>query len=205
MEMAFQKDLTQSKGGAQAFSMGMILKLVWFSGGCAALGLILWSGAGPVFGAVATAGWGVLAVVVLRGVAVSAAGIAWFFLFPAGLRPSAWTCVLIRFLREGANALLPITQVGGEVIGARVLTLRGVPPLALGRECHRRRPRSGRDPVPVRRRRLGGARLDARRRWGPRDGRHRDRHRRPGARWLLRRAAASWAAFRQGAAETSRG
>ncbi|MBV8105305.1 MAG: flippase-like domain-containing protein [Hyphomicrobiales bacterium] len=108
--------------------MGMILKLVWFAGGCAAVGLILWSGAGPVFDAIAAAGWGVLAVVLLRGVAVSAAGIAWSFLFPAGLRPSAWTCVLIRFLREGANALLPITQIGGEVIGARVLTLRGAPP-----------------------------------------------------------------------------
>ena len=107
--------------------MGMILKLAWFASGCAAVGLILWTGAGPVFGAVAAAGWAVLAVVVLRGVAVSAAGIGWFFLFPAGLRPTAWTCVLIRFLREGANALLPITQIGGEVIGARVLTLRGAP------------------------------------------------------------------------------
>ena len=107
--------------------MGMILKLVWFASCCAVVGLILWSGAGPVFGAVAAAGWGVLAVVVLRGVAVSAAGIGWFFLFPAGLRPSAWTCVLIRFLREGANALLPMTQIGGEVIGARVLALRGAP------------------------------------------------------------------------------
>ncbi len=107
--------------------MGMILKLSWFASGCAAAGLILWIGAGPVFGAVAAAGWGVLAVVVLRGVAVSAAGVGWFFLFPAGLRPTAWTCVLIRFLREGANALLPITQIGGEVIGARALTLRGAP------------------------------------------------------------------------------
>jgi putative membrane protein len=107
--------------------MGMMLKLVWFASGCAAVGLILWSGAGPVFVAIAAAGWGVLAVVVLRGVAVSAAGIGWFFLFPAGLRPSAWACVLIRFLREGANALLPITQIGGEVIGARVLALRGAP------------------------------------------------------------------------------
>jgi putative membrane protein len=105
----------------------MILKLVWFVCGCAAAGLILWAGTGPVFGAFAAAGWGVLAVVVLRGIAVSAAGVGWFFLFPPKLRPTAWTCVLIRFLREGANALLPTTQIGGEVIGARALTLRGSP------------------------------------------------------------------------------
>jgi putative membrane protein len=107
--------------------MGVILKLVWLVCGCAAAGLILWAGAGPVFGAFAAAGWGVLVVVILRGVAVSAAGVGWFFLFPRPLRPPAWTCVLIRFLREGANALLPISQIGGEVIGARVLTLRGAP------------------------------------------------------------------------------
>jgi putative membrane protein len=107
--------------------MGIMLKLAWFVCGCAAAGLILWAGAGPVFGAFAAAGWGVLAVVILRGIAVSAAGLGWFFLFPPGLRPTAWTCVFIRFLREGANALLPMTQIGGEVIGARALTLRGAP------------------------------------------------------------------------------
>src|ERR1700721_315070 len=111
----------------QAFDMGMILKFAWFASGCAIVGLILWAGAGPVFGAFAASGWGVLAVVILRGIAVSAAGLGWFFLFPPGLRPTAWTCVFIRFLREGANALLPMTQIGGEVIGARALTLRGAP------------------------------------------------------------------------------
>jgi putative membrane protein len=107
--------------------MGMIGKLAWFVSGCAVLGLILWTGAGPVFGAIEAAGWGVVVVVALRGVAVSGAGLGWFFLFPPDLRPSALTCVLIRFLREGASALLPMAQIGGEVIGARALTLRGFP------------------------------------------------------------------------------
>jgi putative membrane protein len=34
--------------------------------------------------------------------------------------------VLIRFVREGANALLPLAQIGGDFIGARCLTLHGV-------------------------------------------------------------------------------
>jgi len=101
--------------------------LAWFASGGAVLGLILWSGAGAVFGAAAAAGWGVVAVVVLRGIAVSAAGVGWYLVFPSRLRPPALTCVMIRFLREGANALLPMTQVGGEVIGARALALRGAP------------------------------------------------------------------------------
>ena len=59
--------------------------------------------------------------------AVACAGLGWFVLFPPAVRPNALNCVLIRFLREGANALLPMTQVGGEVIGARALILRGFP------------------------------------------------------------------------------
>ena len=39
--------------------------------------------------------------------------------------------VLIRFVREAVNALMPLTQVGGDVIGARLLTFWAIPgPLA---------------------------------------------------------------------------
>ncbi len=107
--------------------MGVLGKLAWAVSACAVLGLILWTGAGPVFDAVAAAGWAVLVVVALRGAALSTAGLGWYFLFPQGWRPTFWTCVLIRFLREGGSALLPMTQIGGEVIGARALTLRGAP------------------------------------------------------------------------------
>src|SRR4029453_6310063 len=47
-------------------------------------------------------------------------------LFPAGVRPSVWLCVGLRFVREGANALLPLAQIGGDFIGGRCLALRGV-------------------------------------------------------------------------------
>ncbi|MBV8664563.1 MAG: flippase-like domain-containing protein [Hyphomicrobiales bacterium] len=107
--------------------MVKIGKLAWALAACAVLGLIVWTGAGPVFGAVAAAGWGVLVVVALRGVALSGAGLGWYFLFPRGWRPSVMTAVLIRFVREGGGALLPTTQIGGEVIGARALILRGAP------------------------------------------------------------------------------
>jgi putative membrane protein len=107
--------------------MESILKLVWFAGAGVTVGLIFWFGGGSVLDAFSATGWGVLAVIILRGIALSIAGAGWFFLFPKALRPPIWTCVLIRFLREGANALLPTTQIGGEVIGARALTLRGAP------------------------------------------------------------------------------
>jgi putative membrane protein len=35
--------------------------------------------------------------------------------------------VLLRFIREGINSLLPLTQVGGDIISARLLTFWGIP------------------------------------------------------------------------------
>ena len=109
-------------GGARAW-----LEFAWLAGVAVAVSLILWIGATGVAAAIAASGLAVVAVVGLRGVALIGAGCGWFFLFPPGTRPALQVCVLIRFLREGANALLPITQIGGEAIGARALALSGAP------------------------------------------------------------------------------
>jgi putative membrane protein len=107
--------------------MSSVAKIVWIAGLAALVGFIFSTGVASVERAFEAAGWGVALVCLLRGVAVASAGFGWFVLFPPDVRHSALTCVLIRFLREGANALLPMTQVGGEVVGARALTLRGFP------------------------------------------------------------------------------
>jgi putative membrane protein len=107
--------------------MSWVLKIGWVGGVGVVIGLILWTGVEPISGMFETAGWGAAAVCLLRATALAGAGLGWFALFPTALRPRALTCVLIRFLREGANALLPMSQIGGEVIGARALTLEGTP------------------------------------------------------------------------------
>jgi uncharacterized protein (TIRG00374 family) len=107
--------------------MSWVVKICWIAGVGAVTVLIFWAGAGQVLYAFETAGWGVLGVVLLRGTALAGAGVGWFVLFPAVSRPNVFACVSIRFLREGANTLLPVTQIGGDVIGARALILSGVP------------------------------------------------------------------------------
>jgi len=107
--------------------MSWVIKTAWIAGVAAAVALVFSTGAEPVVRAFEAAGWGVAVVCLLRGIAVSGAGLGWSALFPPGLQPGVLTCVAIRFLREGANALLPMTQVGGDVIGARALTLLGAP------------------------------------------------------------------------------
>jgi putative membrane protein len=100
--------------------------IVWFTGMLVLVGLTVWYGADHVGEAIVSAGWAALLVVVVRAVAVAIAGAGWWLLFPAELRPSVLLCMGLRFVREGANALLPLAQIGGDFIGARCLTLRGV-------------------------------------------------------------------------------
>jgi putative membrane protein len=64
-------------------------------------------------------------VVLTRATTVSIAGAGWWLLFPVPLRLRA--AFLLRFIREGVNTLLPFTQVGGDIIGARLLTFWAVP------------------------------------------------------------------------------
>lgn len=79
-----------------------------------------------VAAAVARVGPASLLVIATRTVSVGLCGLAWWLLFPPKHRPPARICMLLRYVREGANTLLPLTQVGGDVIGARLVTFWGI-------------------------------------------------------------------------------
>ena len=55
-------------------------------------------------------------VVLARAIALAVAGVGWWLLFPSKMRPQLRTCVLLRFVREATNVLLPLAQVGGDFI-----------------------------------------------------------------------------------------
>jgi putative membrane protein len=90
------------------------------------IALTIWSGGRLVGEAMASVGAGTLLVVLARAMTVSIAGVGWWLLFPPALRPSMSQCVHIRFIREATNNLLPLAQVGGDFIGARLLTFGGM-------------------------------------------------------------------------------
>ena len=105
--------------------------IAWCVGIAVFIGLILWSGYREVGSALISVGWGLLLVVLTRIATVSVAGAGWWTLFPAPAPVGLRTAVVIRFIREAVNSLLPFTQVGGDILGARLLTFWAVPgPLA---------------------------------------------------------------------------
>jgi putative membrane protein len=100
--------------------------IVWLAGIAIVIGLVIWSGIGSIAYAIASVSWGILLVLAVRIVSVSVAGAGWQLLFSAKNRPSLSGCILVRFIREATNALLPLMQVGGDLIGARLIMFRGV-------------------------------------------------------------------------------
>jgi putative membrane protein len=97
-----------------------------------AIGLIVMSGAREIGQAILAAGWGIVAVIALHVPQMICSGQAWrsVVLSPAVPPPPAF--LGLRLIREAVNALLPVAQIGGEFVGARLMAFKGVPLSAAG-------------------------------------------------------------------------
>jgi len=85
--------------------------------------LILSQGAASVFHALASVGPGALWIILVRALEIAGAGLAWWTLIPGAARSLIKVCLTLRWVRESVNTLLPVAQIGGEIIGARLLTM----------------------------------------------------------------------------------
>ncbi|HVA14727.1 MAG TPA: flippase-like domain-containing protein [Stellaceae bacterium] len=75
----------------------------------------------------ATLGWAIGWVIGLHVVAIACDGVGWRVLLGEQSRAPIRTFIGARWVREAANRLLPVAQIGGDVVGARMLALRGLP------------------------------------------------------------------------------
>jgi hypothetical protein len=89
--------------------------------------LVLANGGVAIETAIASAGFGILWVVAAHFPQSLVSSLGWRALVAAPGKPSVATFFGFRLIRESVNALLPVGQVGGEVVNARLLALRGVP------------------------------------------------------------------------------
>jgi putative membrane protein len=90
-------------------------------------GLLAYRGVGEVVAAVGVAGIGVFGVAAFHLVPMFADAVGWRRLLPARERPDAATMLWARWIGESVNGLLPVLQIGGNVVKARLLAERGVP------------------------------------------------------------------------------
>ncbi|WP_051249406.1 lysylphosphatidylglycerol synthase domain-containing protein [Inquilinus limosus] len=99
--------------------------LVGLAGLCGVIGLVASQNAEAVLRLLLGASGGILLVVAYHLLPMACSAMGW----RAAIRP-LWAAgpgifVWARLVRESANAVLPVAQVGGNVLGARVLALHG--------------------------------------------------------------------------------
>jgi putative membrane protein len=92
-----------------------------------ALAIIASQGFGAVAEAFAAVGYGIAVITVLRAIALVGTGLGWWIIFPRAAHCSLRASIWVRLIREAINTLLPVAQIGGEIAGARLIALHGVP------------------------------------------------------------------------------
>jgi glycosyltransferase 2 family protein len=94
--------------------------------GLALLGvLVVHFGAESVTRSLLAVGWtGFGAICLIHLALIAIMGIAWWVLVPG---PGPWTFIWGRLVRDSGSEVLPFSQVGGYVLGARAVTVAGVP------------------------------------------------------------------------------
>jgi glycosyltransferase 2 family protein len=97
-------------------------------GAALALCLVAFVGIGAVFSAALAAGWGGFAILCLYTLAqFLILGMAWWVLLPGSghrVRVFVWA----RMVRDAATEVLPFSQLGGIVFGARAAIIQGIAP-----------------------------------------------------------------------------
>jgi len=88
--------------------------------------LLIREGAPQVGKAVATAGWAILAVIAYHFlVPVFLDALAWWILFPKAERPPLRRIYWMRWIGESVSTLVPSAAVGGDIVRARLVAIRG--------------------------------------------------------------------------------
>ena len=88
------------------------------------VGLTAYYGFASVVDALVSSRWGTPLVVAARAIALAGAGAGWYLLIPRAQRLSIF--VGLRYIRDAINTLVPFAMVGGDIIGARLLSHFGV-------------------------------------------------------------------------------
>lgn len=99
-----------------------------FAGLAVSTGLVIYFGAGEVLRALVSVNvWDLLEYLLVQLLVLAGLGLSWRILLQSRYKGSYGLCVWGRAVRDSTGEFLPFSQVGGYVLGARVMTLGGVP------------------------------------------------------------------------------
>ena len=108
----------------------MRLGLIGLALGAALLGGLVYSlGPADIAHDVMRAGWALPGAIVIHMGQLALSVLAWGFALDG---VPFLTVYRVRWVREAVNSLLPVAQIGGPVVGARLLAQAGVPPARAG-------------------------------------------------------------------------
>ena len=89
--------------------------------------LVIHSGASDVAHAMLLVGWGLVPISLYHFMPMFLSAVSWRELLPRSSRLGLGTLTFFRWIRESVTSLLPVAGVGGDIVGARLAHLRGVP------------------------------------------------------------------------------
>lgn len=104
----------------RVFTLAMLLL-----GASVLAALILGTGIRPIRDALTPVGWGIVPVVLFHAVPILLDVLAWRLLF-LGTTPPVVTLFGARWIGEAVNNLLPVLQIGGELVRVRLAAIAGV-------------------------------------------------------------------------------
>jgi putative membrane protein len=104
--------------------MWLVMVLLGLGGAGLVVWLLMRHGAGDIAGAVAAARWWLAVAVGFHIVPLFLDVLGWRTLFPAGQRPRVGRLLAARWIGESVSGLLPVAQVGGDIVRIRLAALR---------------------------------------------------------------------------------
>src|SRR5579885_2970655 len=98
------------------------LGLAMLAGIALAAALVAYQGAVEVLGTLLALGWGLAPMIGTHILQMVCSALAWRPLVERPWPRPLLILLKIRWIREGTNSLLPVAHIGGEIIGARMLS-----------------------------------------------------------------------------------
>ena len=102
------------------------MRLGFLVGLAIVVALVAWQGVSTILERLADGGWAIFLVALFIPPNLIFSAASYQFLFPRGKRPRFLDTTLAMWIGSSVNFLLPVATVGGELVKARILMMRGV-------------------------------------------------------------------------------